>query len=504
MADEESRRQAPTAGGMSRAAKKRAKKKKKQSKKSNTGGGETTAEAAPNSNKKRPLDQDDDDDAIIQKATKQQGRKKPKQPKEDDSDESRVDDMIQSILSKLNPLQILQVTELHETEQEATIEGESVNVADLLQETTIRQRARALFQSILGSTVSLKEFYDDYWEQKPLYISADDDSQKTRLDGILSKVGIQTLIETQPTYYGKDLNVTRYEEGPDGVKRRITLDPQSNSPEEFVLVDSKDAWANYESGCSLRLLCPHKYNDVLHALLSTLEWEWGCMVGANVYLTPPGASQGFAPHYDDIEAFILQLEGCKHWKVYAPLNKRETLARTSSPDYTEEDLKGVEPVLDVVLKPGDVLYMPRGWIHQACTTPGKQHSLHLTISAMQQWSWADYLELLMPEALEAAASNTSTSLREGLPLRFLDYMGAVYDDANDSDLPDGLKNVEDGSKKEESADDEDEDGEKTLRARQMKRLREEFREEAKKRIMRVSKEVRPCTQTLPYNPSVLN
>jgi bifunctional lysine-specific demethylase and histidyl-hydroxylase NO66 len=32
------------------------------------------------------------------------------------------------------------------------------------------------------------------------------------------------------------------------------------------------------------------------------------MCGANVYLTPPG-QQGFAPHYDDIEAFLLQIEG---------------------------------------------------------------------------------------------------------------------------------------------------------------------------------------------------
>ena len=37
----------------------------------------------------------------------------------------------------------------------------------------------------------------------------------------------------------------------------------------------------------------------------------------NSYLTPPG-SQGFAPHYDDIEAFVIQLEGKKHWRLYNP------------------------------------------------------------------------------------------------------------------------------------------------------------------------------------------
>ena len=52
-------------------------------------------------------------------------------------------------------------------------------------------------------------------------------------------------------------------------------------------------------------------------MLATLQDHFGCFVGSNAYLTPPN-SQGFAPHYDDIEAFILQVEGKKHWRLYKP------------------------------------------------------------------------------------------------------------------------------------------------------------------------------------------
>jgi len=48
--------------------------------------------------------------------------------------------------------------------------------------------------------------------------------------------------------------------------------------------------------------------------------------GCNCYLTPAD-SQGFSPHFDDIDAFILQLEGKKRWRVYAPRSQEEMLPR---------------------------------------------------------------------------------------------------------------------------------------------------------------------------------
>lgn len=109
------------------------------------------------------------------------------------------------------------------------------------------------------------------------------------------------------------------------------------------------------------MLNPATYSKNVWKYLSLLQELFGTCVGSNTYLTPAG-TQGFAPHYDDIEAFVLQLEGKKRWRVYKPLNKHETLPRFSSPNYLQSDLP--EPILDVVLEAGDLLYFPRGFIHQ--------------------------------------------------------------------------------------------------------------------------------------------
>ena len=358
----------------------------------------------------------------------------------------------------------------------------------------------------------------------------------TRLNGFLNRTIIDTMISRNKLRYGLDLNVTRYTDTMgNGLRTRITLDPppkkrgskkknknkgkvggeesiNENENLEYIVANPTDIWSNVDtSHCTLRLLRPHEHNDNIHTLLSLLESEFGCMVGSNAYLTPLN-SQGFAPHYDDVDVFILQLEGYKKWRVYAPLNKRETLPRTSSRDYTEAEIEeNGELVINVILGPGDVLYLPRGWIHQAETvsrpshisnlngTKDDDHSLHLTVSAMQNWSWADFLELLMPEALEgAASSDKSTSLREGLPRNFLSYMGTMHQVDSEEDgpgggLPEGLQQAADALMASGGDGEEEEvvDEEAMMKARTTLKtltLQKHFKEEAKKRIMRVCKQ----------------
>jgi hypothetical protein len=90
----------------------------------------------------------------------------------------------------------------------------------LLENLTAYQRATCLFQAMI-EPIPIDQFYKEYWEKKPLLVRA---KNRKRYDDLLSLESIKTMTKTNPFYYAKDLNVTRYQKGEDGVKRRITLD----------------------------------------------------------------------------------------------------------------------------------------------------------------------------------------------------------------------------------------------------------------------------------------
>uniref|UniRef100_A0A1I8ID18 Bifunctional lysine-specific demethylase and histidyl-hydroxylase n=1 Tax=Macrostomum lignano TaxID=282301 RepID=A0A1I8ID18_9PLAT len=195
---------------------------------------------------------------------------------------------------------------------------------------------------------------------------------------------------------------------------------ETHNPEGRAL--ASQTWQFYQSGCSLRLLCPQVFHDRVYQKLSILHELFGSFVGANVYLTPPG-TQGFAPHWDDIEAFVMQLEGRKHWRVYAPRSPNERLPRESSGNFGPKDRLG-QPVIDAVLEPGDLLYMPRGFIHQGRCLDG-WHSLHITVSTYQKFAWTDLLAEAISGALERATTQDE-EFRRGLPLGLLGFAGSAF------------------------------------------------------------------------------
>lgn len=166
----------------------------------------------------------------------------------------------------------------------------------------ITENSSGILQWLLAP-IKETDFFEKYWEQKPLYIQRINHRQYFK--NIFTSKDLDTMLRKNSLFYTRNVDVVSYCNG-----TRETHNTEGRAVPSAV-------WDYYSNGCSVRILNPHSYNDKVHLLLATLQERFGNMVGANVYLTPPG-NQGFAPHWDDIEAFVLQLEGRKHWKLYGP------------------------------------------------------------------------------------------------------------------------------------------------------------------------------------------
>ncbi len=63
-----------------------------------------------------------------------------------------------------------------------------------------------------------------------------------------------------------------------------------------------------------------------------------------------------------MHAWLRQLEGTKEWRIYAPRAAEDVLPRFSSPNLSPDELGAL--IGRVTLRPGDLLYLPRGYVHQ--------------------------------------------------------------------------------------------------------------------------------------------
>ncbi|XP_049447512.1 ribosomal oxygenase 2 isoform X2 [Epinephelus fuscoguttatus] len=223
----------------------------------------------------------------------------------------------------------------------------------------------SLFESLI-QPMGTEQFFREYWEKKPLHLQRSDPSTASYYQSLFQLSDLQSLCSNNLEYY-RDINVVRCING--------------------------------------------KKKDELWKIQEKLECFFGALVGSNVYITPQ-ESQGLPPHYDDVEVFILQLEGQKHWRLYSP-----TVPLAAEYSVESEERIG-SPTHDIVLKAGDLLYFPRGTIHQAETPAGVDHSTHLTLSTYQRMSLGDLLLDIFPSLL-CDRSKSEVSLRQGIPRRLL-------------------------------------------------------------------------------------
>lgn len=160
-------------------------------------------------------------------------------------------------------------------------------------------------------------------------------------------------------------------------------------------------------GATLVLQALHRTWPPLVRFGSALAAELGHPIQINAYITPP-QNQGFAAHYDTHDVFVLQIAGTKHWRIHEPVLPDPLPHQTWDGRRRQVQARAAEqPLIDTLLRPGDALYLPRGYLHSAVAQG--ELSIHLTIGVHPLTGYDLARELI-------AAAEGDRELRRSLPL----------------------------------------------------------------------------------------
>ncbi|WP_435972053.1 cupin domain-containing protein [Streptomyces sp. Qhu_M48] len=269
-----------------------------------------------------------------------------------------------------------------------------------LRDTAADDGCRVLETRLIG--ISREEFATDVWGRAPLLTRRADDFadlfSAAAVDELISRRGLRTPF----------LRVAK-----DG----STLPESSYTSSAGVgasVVDQLDdtaLWRSFADGGTLVLQALQRTWEPITDFAARLGTELGHPVQANAYVTPP-QNRGFDDHYDVHDVFVVQIAGTKRWIIHEPVHADPlrdqpwTDHRTAIADAARGDAH-----IDTVLEPGDVLYLPRGWLH-AAEAQGAV-SIHLTLG-VHNWTRYALAEQLTRSAL--ALLRDDIEMRGSLPL----------------------------------------------------------------------------------------
>ena len=124
-------------------------------------------------------------------------------------------------------------------------------------------------------------------------------------------------------------------------------------------------------GYNLQLLHGESWEKSLALFVAKIQNHTKTISSVNVYVTPPQRTLSTPAHTDFTGNLMVQIHGRKRWKlwkkalIWLPANKKYIIGRDEFELLKDEELG--KPIMDVVLNPGDVLYVPRGCFHRTAT-----------------------------------------------------------------------------------------------------------------------------------------
>lgn len=257
---------------------------------------------------------------------------------------------------------------------------------------------RILTFADLLAPVRPETFFEQHWENQPLHIQR---SESSFYENLLTNRDVEAAISSGGLRYPA---IQLAKDGGFFPGEAFTRNIRSGD-DIFTGVPNLDGIrAEYQSGATISLPAFHRAWQPFGALAAAVEEDFDHPVHTNVYITPGNAS-GFNPHYDTHEVFVLQIAGSKHWRIHQPPLSLPHHSQSFDP----RSYVSSAPLLEVDLTPGDLLYLPRGFVHTTATSDS--FSVHVTLG-ITVYTWVELLSDW------AQSSKNSVSFRRALPPGF--------------------------------------------------------------------------------------
>ena len=127
-------------------------------------------------------------------------------------------------------------------------------------------------------------------------------------------------------------------------------------------------------GASIILNDIERHNPEISALANFFQKITHGRCQGNLYFSME-SHQAFGPHCDEHDVFAIHFEGEKIWNIYQNI-ERSPINHPAFKHSAEERIKKAGKIIDqVTLKPGDLLYIPRGQYHDALAS--KDGAIHI-------------------------------------------------------------------------------------------------------------------------------
>lgn len=262
----------------------------------------------------------------------------------------------------------------------------------------------------LLAPITPEQFFADHYDKAPLHLRGD----PGKFAQVLSWRQVNRLLDMTHIWSAASL--------------KLVMDSQAIPPEQFctrtlgrdgaqlLQPDAKLVQAWIAKGASVVMNDVDSLTPGLASVSNALESAGLGKAQANVYISWQ-SHKAFRTHYDTHDVWAVQVEGEKDWNIWEgraewpiphPVFKGQPQAHH---DQARGALRGV-----VKMRPGDLLYLPRGWYHDALAeAPASVHVAYGVHAPLGM----DLLNILMERALHDADFRKPLPRQDGsVPAKF--------------------------------------------------------------------------------------